>query len=107
MPRLVVGFLPWIILGMLGNRRFLLALVPGLVAAACVGAHGCPYVTQRGSRVRLPCNSIRTSAFSFRLIGANIAEFAWTADQPSFAPLLLLQRLRCVPKILDLASGQV
>ena len=33
MLRLVVGFLPWIILGVLGDRWFVLALVLALVAA--------------------------------------------------------------------------
>ena len=34
MMRLVVGFLPWIILGVLGNRSFVLALLLSLGAAA-------------------------------------------------------------------------
>ena len=52
---------------------------------------------------RLP--SVR-SFFSLRLIGANVAKLSWAADQPSFAPLLLLQGLRFVAEVLDLASGQ-
>jgi hypothetical protein len=45
------------------------------------------------------------SAFSFRLIGANITELTRAADQPSLAPLLLIEGLRRVGEILDLASG--
>ena len=64
MLRLVIGFLPWIILGVLGNRSFVLALVLALAAAAVTT------VRQLRSRSLKILDTATFAFFLFVLVGA-------------------------------------
>jgi uncharacterized membrane protein len=69
MMRLVVGFLPWIILGVLGNRSFVLALLLSLGAAA--------FTTMRQVRNR-SLKILDTATFAFFIVVAiGVFGFQW------------------------------
>ena len=78
MLRLVVGFLPWIILGVLGDRWFVLALVLALAAATVT-------TVRQVSRGSLKILDTTTFAF-FLFVLVSVVGFRWMACDPHVAP---------------------
>lgn len=69
MLRLIIGFLPWIILGVLGNRWFLLALVLALVVSGITTAR---QIFSRSLKI------LDTATFAFfAFIAVGLIGFGW------------------------------
>jgi hypothetical protein len=75
MLRLVLGFLPWIVLAILGERSLSVALGLGLIVAVVVPAVG----WRRGHAIKIP-EAVTASFFAFLVVA--IMVFGWSAIAP-------------------------